>query len=268
MRSVRLTIDDMQFIEKNWKKMSYMDIAKSLDRNVASIKKYVEKKVKNNESLEAKAIKIEYDIQSRPFWKEIEQQFEPDELPLFIYHWEKTISQFKDDVLPTEELQIVDMVKMELIMNRLLKQQKTVGNKIIELENLITQEQSKDVDKDHTSINTMNTQLSMLRQAQQTWSREWQMLGDKKLEILKALKATRQERVKNLENSRQTFIGLMVKILEDPETRKKWGVELEKRRLAVEQERIRLSEYHKYEDGVIDQPLFTSETAKDDNILQ
>ena len=117
MRQGRLTYDDMRFIESNWKKMSYTEIAKSLDRSIPSIKKYIDTKIKSGNSIEARELKVEYDIKSRPYWNDIEAQFEKEELPLFIYHWEKTISQFKDDVLPTEELQIVEMIKMEILMD-------------------------------------------------------------------------------------------------------------------------------------------------------
>ena len=39
---------------------------------------------------------------------------------------------------------------------------------------------------------------------------------------------------------------------------------MEKMRLAMEKEKGRLSDYHKYEDGLIDQPFLTPETVKDD----
>ena len=34
--------------------------------------------------------------------------------------------------------------------------------------------------------------------------------------------------------------------------------------LAMEKEKVRLSEFHKYEDGLIDQPFLTPETVEDD----
>ena len=41
--------------------------------------------------------------------------------------------------------------------------------------------------------------------------------------------------------------------------------DIEKMRLSAEQEKTRLSEYHQYEDGGIDQPFLTPETAKNDD---
>ena len=42
------------------------------------------------------------------------------------------------------------------------------------------------------------------------------------------------------------------------------GIEMEKMRLAAYEEEKRLSEYHQYEDHVVDQPFLTPETVKDD----
>ena len=68
--------------------------------------------------------KAQYDLTFRPYWVELQQQFTDDELKLFQYHWARIISQFKDDIIPTEELQVVDLIKLELLMNRALKHNK------------------------------------------------------------------------------------------------------------------------------------------------
>lgn len=268
MRTGRLSIEDMDFIEKNWKTMSYTDIARSLDRTMTSVKNYVETKLKNNDGLSTKALRVDFDITSRPYWPEIEQQFEKHELPLFIYHWENTISQFKDDVLPTEEMQIVDMVTKTMLMNRILKEQKIIKNNIIKLETALLEENNKDVAiRDMQLINSMGMQLSMMRQAEQSSSKGYQELSTHKNSLLEKLKATRNQRFKDMENVRQSFTGFMTVLLQDKNLRREWGIYIEKMRIAAEQERLRLSEYHTYQDGVIDQPLLTPENIKEDNVL-
>ena len=57
---------------------------------------------------ESLTVQAEYDIKSRPYWKELKHQFSDEELELFLYHWKQIIAQFRKDVLATEELQIVD----------------------------------------------------------------------------------------------------------------------------------------------------------------
>jgi hypothetical protein len=46
------------------------------------------------------------------YWREIQKQFDENEQELFLYHWSRIISQFRDDVLPTEELQVIDAIKI------------------------------------------------------------------------------------------------------------------------------------------------------------
>jgi hypothetical protein len=44
---------------------------------------------------------------------------------------------------------------------------------------------------------------------------------------------------------------------------KKYGIEMEKMRLAMKKEGERLSAFHQYEDGTIDQPFLTPDTVKE-----
>jgi hypothetical protein len=82
--------------------------------------------------------------------------------------------------------------------------------------------------------------------------------------MLKDLKATREQRVKRLEDSKQTFVGWVRNLMSNQEVRHQLGVEMEKMRLAANAEAERLTEYHKYEDGQVDQPFLTPDSIKDD----
>ena len=58
----------------------------------------------------------------------------------------------RDDVLPTEELQIIDVIKLEILMNRALTSQQTNVRDIQRYEDLVTEEKSKSLeiqDKDY-----------------------------------------------------------------------------------------------------------------------
>ena len=52
--------------------------------------------------------------------------------------------------------------------------------------------------------------------------------------------------------------------MSNPDTRRELGIEMEKMRLAMKEEEKRLSNYHQYEDGGVDQPFLTPDTVKDD----
>ena len=80
--------------------------------------------------------------------------------------------------------------------------------------------------------------------------------------MIKDLKGTREQRIKAIEGSKQTFSALIKKIILDPDFRHVTGIEMEKMRLAMDKERERLSEAHTYEDSITDQPFLTPETVE------
>jgi hypothetical protein len=81
--------------------------------------------------------------------------------------------------------------------------------------------------------------------------------------MLREMKGTREQRIKRLEDSKQSFIAWVASLMQDPETLKRYGIEMEKMKMAMEKEKDRLSAYHKYEDGVVDQPFLTPDTVKE-----
>lgn len=80
--------------------------------------------------------------------------------------------------------------------------------------------------------------------------------------MYKDLKATREQRIEKLENNKQTLSSLVNKILRDPDFYEQEGKALEKMRMAMEQEKERLSDYHTYADGGVDIPFLTPDTVK------
>jgi hypothetical protein len=81
--------------------------------------------------------------------------------------------------------------------------------------------------------------------------------------MLREMKGTREQRIKRLEDSKQSFTSWVASLIQNPEMIKKYGIEMEKMRLAMKNEQKRLSEFHKYEDGQVDQPFLTPDTIKD-----
>jgi len=264
MKKGRFTKTEQEFIKDNHREMSNLDIATHLDRDPVSVQSYIKEKI-GNATLDDREIEALHDLKSRPFWKDLEKQFSEEELQSLLYHWSRIITQFRDDVLPTEELQIIDAIKLEILMNRALIGQQTNMSSIREYEELVTIEKGKDLetqDKDH--IYNLERQVAVCRAAQDSLTREYKDLQTKKASMLKDLKATREQRIKRLEDSKQTFIGWVRNLMTNPEVRREMGTNMEKMRLAMEVEKERLSEYHKYEDGNIDQPFLTPDSTKED----
>ena len=270
MKRGRISKDEEKWIKDN-RNLGLEAIATELNRDPESILGFIKKKVAKNEidrpiwMKEPEGLeKAQYDLTFRPYWVELQQQFTDDELELFKYHWARIISQFKDDVIPTEELQVVDLIKLELLMNRALKHNKENIEQISALEALILTERQADPDQvDRDVLFNMERQVASLKASQESLNRDYRDLQTKKNSMLKEMKATREQRVKRLEDSKQNFTSWMTYLVSNPDVALGYGEEMEKMRLAMEKEKERLSAFHKYTDEMVDQPFLTPETVKD-----
>lgn len=135
-------------------------------------------------------------------------------------------------------------------------------NRVRILEAEIQLEKAHDSDQqDKELIFNLERQIASLRAAKESLSREFKDLQTKKASLYKDLKATREQRVQKLESNKKTLSSLIQQILRDPEFFETEGKYLEKMRLAMEEEKKRLSDYHTYEDGAVDRPFLNSETV-------
>lgn len=266
MKTGRLSKEEWDFIERNADVMTPEQISIALNRDIDPIQKHLTKIGKNLNKKEDFQLHAAYDLQARPYWKELQLQFTEDELELFVYHWSQTVAQFKMDVMPTEELQIIDAVKLEVLMNRALKEQKDCIDKARETERTlvdlkrIPREAIDDYAEFKEQIFELEKQLSLSRMAKEAISKDHKELLDKKGKILKDLKATRDMRIERIESNKQTFDVLVNKILKDPEFKERVSLEMEKMRLAVIKEKERLADYHQFSDEV-DRCLLTPDTV-------
>ena len=196
MKIGRLSKSDWDYIDANAENLSPEKIAENLGRTVESVEKYLKKLGKSFNKHEAFAVQAEYDIKSRPYWKELKAQFSDDELELFLYHWKQIIAQFRKDVLATEELQIVDTIKLEVLMNRALREQQESMERVRALDAEIELEKTKDSDQqDKEMVFNLERQIASLRAAKESLSREFKDLQTKKASMYKDLKATREQRI-------------------------------------------------------------------------
>lgn len=264
MKTGRLSNDEKRTIARLVDSMTVEAIAQQIDRAVETVEKYVKNVLKEGLSgIEAAG----FELESRPYWIDIRRQFTQEELELFKYHWTKIISQFKDDVLPTEELQVIDVIKLEILMSRSLVSQKSNIGELNIQEAMLALEREKDrEDRDQELMMGTQRIIASLRAAQESLSKDLLALQDKKARMLREIKGTREQRVKRLEDSKQSFTAWVASLMQDPDLMKSYGIEMEKMRLAMEKEKVRLGKFHKYEDGGVDRPFLTPDTVnKDEN---
>lgn len=247
---------------------SYEKISEIINRPVDTVRKCVEDKLFLNLSDTAKlSRKAEFDIKNSIEWREITKQITVEEQSLFLHHWREILSQFNNDVAHTERLQIIDIVRIEILIGRVLTRINDYNNTISSFQLLHNDEMNKDITmRNGTNLVEYQKRITDSMLAIGALNKELAELHQKKSAILKDIKGTREQRVKRIEESKENFNGLVAAILDSPELRQKWGRYMEKFRIAKEVQYQKLSEYHTYADGQVDQPLLSSDTLKEDNV--
>jgi len=262
----QLSLDEEKYIQENMHNLTVEQIANHLNRSQAPISKYLKK----NSSLQSADDKLlKQKLYAKTFWHEIEKQFDADsgELEYFENTWIGLIKQFREDVLPAEELQIKQFITIDILINRSMKERKRHISDTEKLQKQVDSEYAKsEEDRDIPKLANLETQLSFARNSIANYTNEYTKLLNEQQKISKDLKATREQRIKRIEDGKSSWVGL-IRMLEDEELREKEGRRMEIMAMAVEKNKIKLSEYHTYNDESVDSPLFTPEVVlnrKDD----
>ena len=254
--------EDKEFIAQNHGRLTVEEIAEKIDRNPKIVRKYIAAYCKNPFQKEAE--KADYDIKKSPIWKDLQRQFSKEELDMFAFHYARTISQFRHDVFPTEELQIIDACKLEVLMNRALTMQQESINDIREFEAQLTLAKEK---QDNERMVSLERQIASLRASQDSLTSEYKTMLDQKTKIFREMKATRDQRIKVLEQSKHNFIGWLKQILGNPDLRRTLGTEMEKHRISSEICFQKLSEYYEFDkEGDIDRCILSADTIGKDEL--
>lgn len=260
LKTGRFSISEIAYIKAHAERKTVEELAGHLNRDPVSIHNWIVKNI-GLSSAEKREAEVHQELRGRPYYKELSKQFSEDELEMFEFHFKKMWSQFKDDVFHTEEMQIIDTIKLEILMNRILRAQQETVDKIYNLEIELAKSEDN-ADRDLAMM--LERQIATLRASQETMSRDFKDLQSRKSGLLKDLKGTREQRIKAIEDHRQTFPTLITKVMTDPRYRNDMAVYIEKMRLATEKERERLSQLISYEDNLPDRPLLNSDSVLKD----
>jgi hypothetical protein len=251
--------EDKNFIASNANTMSVDDIAERIDRDPESVSKYIRKTL--GLRIESKGrtstLSSGTDIENSLIWEELQKEFSNEELKVFIYHWNRIVIQFKEDVFPTEEMQIIDTIKLEIMMGRSLKSQKESLDNIQNLQKEINI--LKQTDGEEGKINRLEQLVISYKSAYELSDKQVNDLLARKSSMLKELKGTRDQRLKRIEDSKTTFTGWMSELLQNSSLRRELGTYIEKFKMATIAEEKRLSQPHKFADDQPDLPLLTPE---------
>lgn len=259
----QLSLDEEKFIRDSVGQLSIEQIANSLNRNIDPINRYIdENRLFSTEEKSENEVLLRK-LHSKSFWYEIERQFDEEsgELEYFESIWIGLIKQFREDVLPAEEIQIKQFITIDILINRSMKERKRHISETEKLQKLVDKEYEKPEDqRDIPRLANLETQLSFARNSISSYTNEYSKLLGEQQKIGKDLKATREQRIKRIEDGKSSWVGL-IRMLEDEELREKEGKEMEILHMATQKYQKDLFGYHNYQDNTVDRPFLNHESV-------
>ena len=254
----RMSEEEKDFLDSYLDSKTDEELAERLDRTVAFVARY--RKKKPHTVITAEEDDIVVALHNMYFWGEVKEQLSTDELRVFEARWVALNQQFQD-VLPTDQMQMKDLITLEILINRLLTEKHKVLSTIDRLEKQLEREEKlPDEDRDVNLMLSIETQLNAAMASQSARTNEHMKLQEKKDAKFKDLKATRDQRFKQLEDSKKSFFDL-IKTLDERNVREKEGRHMELFRMAADKSKEDLAEYTEFEDGTVDQPFINHETV-------
>ena len=274
----KLSKEDQEKIVKWIGDKPIAEIARLLDRDPNSIRRWIDKhgakapvstEYDLNKSEDGFQALFNRDLKGTSAWKQLKHEFNPKELELFQEKYTEFMTQFsKEGVLPSELMQIFHVIKSEILTNRCLKAQYRLGEEIqrieVEQDRLAKQAlERKPTKSEQDYMISLDDQVMNRRKGIQELAREYNTLQRNQADLMKTLKATRDQRVKEITDKPVDFMGL-IKTLQDQEIAQREGRQMELLRLAGENAYAKLQKPHVYADKVEDFPFLIPELIKEE----
>ena len=205
----KLSVDEMNFIRQNCFNISIAEIAETLNRTTTPIQKFIDKenlKMRNMSDDEHLLV----GLRDRYYYKELKKQFGDPELIFFEHQWIDYFKQFSEDVTHTEEMEILEVIRTEVLINRGMEDRQEILRNIDRLNKLIEDEMDKPAAvQDTQALASFQVQLGAAISSKSSYINEHEKLLTKKERLLKDLKGTREQRKRNADDAR--IIALLLR---------------------------------------------------------
>jgi len=230
-----ITQSEIEYIVQNAATKSDRQIAKELDRDIRTIKKYRSKagiiksgsgKIKKlqiedirdnkvvNRKLSEKERKqfFKTELQNSLFYENLKSQFTDTELDFYLEEWGALCLQF-EDIVTTERRQIDELIKTEIMGNRILRNIKIAEDVILEVQQEVELlREVKDMEEDEDAQERDNSLISMIRtmsSQSQGMVNDYGKNQDARNKLLDNLNARRRDRIDQIQKSGLSFIEMM-----------------------------------------------------------
>ena len=172
----KLSLDEEKFIRDNIGGLTIEQIADAINRSTKPVERYI---VDNNLSFDQDENQTDQTLRlklhAKTFWPEIIRQFDEEtgELDYFENTWIGLVKQFREDVLPAEELQIKQFITIDILINRSMKERKRHIAETERLQQKVDDEYNKPEDqRDAPRLANLETQLSFARNSIASYTNE------------------------------------------------------------------------------------------------
>jgi hypothetical protein len=188
------------------------------------------------------------------YYNNLKESFNKEEIDFYLEEWASLCVQF-EDIVATEKRQIDELIKAEIMGNRILRNIKVAED---EIKNIVEEVERlrklKDMESDEDAQerdSQLMTMIRMMSAQSNAMSNDYQKNVDGKNKLLNELNARRRDRVEQISKRGTTFIGL-VEAMRDREMRETQGRHMELVRLAKQKKISEWREPTSFADGTKD----------------
>lgn len=203
-------------------------------------------------------------LQNSVFYDNLLMQFSEAELNFYLEEWGSLCVQF-EDIVATEKRQIDELIKAEIMGNRILRNVKIAEDEVLKIVDEVnalrkattdieTNEEAQDRDE------KLNTMIRAFYAQTQAMTNDYQKNVELRNKLLNELNARRRDRIDNIKKSGTTFIGIVAS-LRDRQIRDLQGQHMELVRLAKEKKKNEWRKPTLFPDGSKDCILLDSEST-------
>lgn len=263
-----LSEEDRAFVRENVDKMTPGEMGAHLNRTAEPISRYIRRQKLGKKYKQAKEMgdKTEHmilgELRKKPFYKILSRQLSIEEFEYFQEQWVAILKQFNGDLFPSEELELKEFLLLEVLKNRaLLDKRKWLEEreslkKDLARENKLSPDEQ---DKDHMKF--LRQEITHASSQASDCVKSFENLSEKSGKIRHALKASREQRLKQIESQKMNFAEWL-RQLTDPSIRAAISREMEIMRLATEKEKARMGTLYTYPNKDVDLPVLNSENIQ------
>lgn len=260
----RLGNPEMEYIDSHHPDTPVQQIAEHLNRSPDVVQKYIDQ---NLAPASKTRTEIKTAFRQSMQWKNLQDEFEPEEVRFFEEQYVAYKEQFQDDVYASEEGQLFKLIKFEILMHRNLVQQKRWRKEIERMDAERTKFMRKFADPsqmdeaDQNHLLNLDSLYQNAAASEQALTQQHDKLDSSHQNIMKTLKATREQRVSKATENKKTFMDVL-RALQESEQRDASDRMSNQMRKASEKELRRLGEVHEFSDGAHDRPILSAETVE------